>query len=210
MIINYNIIFTPTTAPFNLNFTYQLHSHWSTLYPRLPSFIHSKAMSDTAQDPKVLDASLRVILGCINFLSVLILYFFTVLLSYFLLLVIASMLNGQLSDLFSQPSKTVKAASDPQHWRFAGAIVLATLLNAIVFFFVIAFNMDEHKYFWETFWHAFPVGLVVLGFSLVVQSTLMGLYACCASGSPTVEGVEMEPLADVEAQQDEASFENKA
>jgi len=119
------------------------------------------------------------------------------------------MLNGQLSILFSQPLNTVKAASDPKEWRFAGTIGASTFLNAIVLFFVIAFNMDEHKYFWETFWHAFPVGLVVLGFSLVVQSVLMALYACCASGSPTVEGVEMEPLADVEGQQDEGSSECK-
>jgi len=133
----------------------------------------------------------------------------TVLFSLFVLLLIASILNRQLLILVSRPLSAIKTAFKPE-CRFAGAIIGSTLLSSTVLLLVTAFNLDEHKYLWETFRHTSPIGLVVIGFSLVVQSMLMGLYSCCGGGSSRLKGVEMEPLADMEVQQDEASFGFKA
>jgi len=84
------------------------------------------------------------------------------------------------------------------------------MLNGLVLFFVIGSNIDHEKYFWETFFHAFPVGLLLLAFIVMLESAVMALCSCCVNGRSTVEGVELEPLADVEAQHDRTSFGYKA
>ena len=163
-------------------------------------------MSDTTQDPKVLDASLRIILGFFNALGFLAFYSVDLAISYILLLFIATILSAERSILRAPLLNALKAAAS----RFGQGVGITTALNGFMLLFVIGFNWDEEKNFWEAFQHAFPVGLVVSGFMVVVQSAIMVLYSYCSSGSSTVEGVEMEPLADIEAQQDEASFEYKA
>jgi hypothetical protein len=166
-------------------------------------------MSDTTEDPRVLDTVLRVILGCLNILGAVTLFLLAIIISFLLLLTISSILDTESPFLLSQPRKAIQATQRPKNC-FGLASALLTVFNGFVLMIVITINLDEHKYFWEAFWYAFLVGSVVLGFSVMVQSAIMGLYSCCANGRATVDGLEMEPLADVEAQQDEASFEFKA
>lgn len=90
-----------------------------------------------------------------------------------------------------EPLKAIdKVGSDLE----VGFIILCGS-NAIVLILVIGGNVDDSKHFWETFWHAFPIGLMVLAFMLVVEMAIMALLYCCAGVRSRIDGFELAPLS---------------
>lgn len=118
-----------------------------------------------------LNEALAIVLGCYSFLGAVALYFLSILISCFFLLGVSK---------FSVKLRTRSRSKAALVGNDLGLEAILSLLglNALVVFLVILEKYDDKKYFWEAFWHAYVVALMVVGFLLPLEAICVGLASC--------------------------------
>jgi glucan phosphoethanolaminetransferase (alkaline phosphatase superfamily) len=163
---------------------------------------NSTAVNDAALS--MLREASNILFDCLSFLAILGIYLITVSLGCGIVFVTA-LLFGKISTKLRPQSLTaldrIGFLSDETMEFLCGFNILLSLIILL-----IALSGEEGRFI-PAFWHALGVACILFGVLVAIEMVVVGMYSCYVNMRSTKHSdVEIESLAHVNAQQDEASI----